>query len=239
MKRRTFSILRLSRSFVFQPIAAILVVALIPLLSRFEGDAGIRISEASAQAAPTNPILPVGHTTIESDLRELESDAVNAYLALHGLPATDSSIIYTYGRSDLRSEIRGLMINILLGIILKPASQRTVHERNLYKWLLELVQQNEIAEYTQAVNQFNSWNTNKCFFKLDGDLASQYKIKYDGTPFCIAGNFFGLLVPPPVPVASYFTAYGLKFSYGKPALTDRDFALIVADTESMWPPCGE
>jgi hypothetical protein len=237
VKRRAISILRLRRSLIFQPMAALLVVLLIPLLSRLASDAGIQISEASAQvpvseaAVRANPILQIGLTTIAKDLSQLESDSVSAYLRLHQLPSADSALIYNYGRTDLRSAIRAVMFDMLLNIIRKPASQRSKHEQNLYKWLQELVQQNEIANYQLQLDQFNSVQNDPCHFKLDSDIASEYDLSYDGTPFCFGGiGRVGLLVRPSVPAASYFKAYGLKFSYGKPAQTYPDYASIIADT---------
>jgi len=210
----------------FPTDAAILVVFLLPLPSRFEGDAGVRISEASAQN-PSNAIIQNCFTTVCSDVRQLETDGANVYLALHGLPATDTSVVYKYRRSDLRSGVRGAMFNILLGIILKPASQRTRHEQNLYKWLQGSVQQNEIADYSLALDQFNSWQSDPCHFTLDADIASQYEISYSGTPFCFGGgSLSGLFASPPVPAESYFTAYGLKYSYGKPAATPIKMAMV-------------
>jgi hypothetical protein len=58
-------------------------------------------------------------TNYFSDLTQLESDAVNAYLASHNLPETDAHIIYDYGRADLRTQIRALISSILLGIVRK------------------------------------------------------------------------------------------------------------------------
>jgi hypothetical protein len=228
--KRVISVRRLSRSVIFQPLAAILTVFLLPFFSQLAGDTGVKFSEASAQVFTNQILQNVFKTTIASDLLQLESDGVNAYLALHDLPATDSSVIYNYGRLDLRSGIRGTMFNILLAIILKPASLRTAHEQKLYRWLQEAVQQNEIAEYTIALNQFSSLQRNLCFFKLDSELASEYELSYDGTPFCIGTSFAGLFSKPPVPAASYFTAYGLKFSYGNPALTYPYFPSLVSET---------
>jgi len=159
----------------------------------------------------------------------LESDAVNAYLGLHNLPATDAHIIYDYSRADLRNAIRGMMFDALLGIIETPASQRTPHQQSLYNWLQSLVQQNEIAEYTLAINQFNAWQNDPCTFTLDPQIATEYGISYDGTPFCFAGlnTLFG---GPPVPAESYFIAYGLKHSYGNPASTYLYFGSLIAGT---------
>jgi hypothetical protein len=206
MKRRAISILRFRRSFIFQPLAALLVVLVLPFLSRIAGDTGIRISDASAQVF-SNPILQncLGRACV--DLRQLEADGATAYLGLHDLPPADASIIYNYGHTDLRSGVRGAMFNILLGIILKPASQRTQHEQTLYSWLQSAVQQNEIAEYTLALDQFNSWQSDPCHFGLDSDIASQYDISYNGAAFCFGGgSLAGLFSGPLVPAESYFMA---------------------------------
>jgi hypothetical protein len=232
MNRRAISILRFRRSFIFQPLAAFLIVLLLPFLSRIASDTGIRISEASAQVS-TNPILQNCLGRACADLRQLETDGVSAYLGLHNLPLADASIVYKYGRTDLRSGVRGAMFNILLGIILKPASQRTQHEQTLYSWLQSAVQQNEIADYTLALDQFNSWQSDPCHFALDSDIASQYDISYSGAAFCYGGgSLAGLFAGPLVPAESYFTAYGLKFSYGKPALTYPYFPSLVAETSA-------
>ena len=199
MKRRAISILRLERSFIYRPLAAILIILLLPMFSRFEGDMGIRVSQASATALGNSIIQNCGIGLICSDLVQLESDAVNGYLGLHNLSPDDAHIIYDDGRADLRNAVRGVMFNILMGIIAEPASSRTTHEKNLYSWLQGLVQQNEIAEYTQALNQFNSWQNNPCKFTLDADIASQYNISYDGTPFCFGGSLSSLFGGPSVP----------------------------------------
>jgi hypothetical protein len=161
MKRRAISIHRLERSFIYRPLAAILIILLLPMFSRFEGDTGIRVSQASAQSLNNNIIQTYCSNGINcpytADLVQLETDGVNAYLGLHNLPAEDAHIIYDYGREDLRDGARGAMFNILLGIIYTQASARTTHQQNLYNWLQGLVQQNEIVEYTQALNQFNLW----------------------------------------------------------------------------------
>jgi hypothetical protein len=180
MKRGAISILRLERSFIYRPLAAILIILLLPMFSRFESDANVQNFQASAAVLGNSNTITqtycVGSVCYPTDLGQLESDAVNAYLGLHSLPADDAQIIYDEGRADLRNAVRGVMFDILMGIIVKPASSRTAHEQALYNWLQTLVQQNEIAEYTQALNQFNSWQNDPCHFTLDADIASQYNI---------------------------------------------------------------
>ena len=248
--RRLLGVYRIRQSLIFQPLAAFLAVLLAPWLSWFQGMAGVplggsaRAFQASAQiiisgcgpSVPNSiiqnacPLDQTGNpiTTYVTDLRQLESDAVNAYLGLHSIPATDAHLIYDAGREDLRYEVRGVMMNLLKAAILKSAPDRTTHEQNLYKWLQTLVQQNEINEYTQALSNFNSFKTDPCHYSLDPDLASQYNLSFDNTPWC-----FPLLTrgfQPPIPDADYFIAYGLKQSYGKPASTYPYFAGLLAGT---------
>ncbi len=105
----------------------------------------------------------VGSLCYFTDLRQLESDAVAGYLGLHKLPPDDAHLIYDSGRADLRNAIRGVIFNILQGIIDTPADKRTSHEQNLYNWFQSLVQQNEIEDYKLAIAQFNSWQKTPAF----------------------------------------------------------------------------
>jgi hypothetical protein len=91
------------------PVAAVLAVLLVPMLCRFQGDAGAWSSQASAAAVGGSKaiIQNLGIVPIAADLTQLENDSVQAYLGLHDLPQSDSTIVYTYGRRDLRSAIRG------------------------------------------------------------------------------------------------------------------------------------
>jgi hypothetical protein len=233
---------------MYRPLAVLLAVLLAPALSWIGNgpglDSGRSPFRASAQTLiggcgpsqpnaiiqVTCPSTPQGLLYIYiSDLYQLESDAVNAYLGLHGLPAGDAQSIYSYGRADLRSAVRATMVSILIGIINKPPAQRTTHEQNLYKWLQTLVQQNEIAEYTSAIHQYNAWKSDPCHFTLDSTIASEYGLSYNGYPFC-GGSLSTMFGGPPVPAESYFTAYGLKNSYLAPASTNPTFSELVAQT---------
>ncbi|MBV8069266.1 MAG: hypothetical protein JO270_05135 [Acidobacteriaceae bacterium] len=235
------------RWFLFHPLAVAMSVLLIPSLSWFESLAGIPLGsgansfQASAQssggtgcgAASATAIIRTNCVNgqlfnLFGDLNQLESDSVNAYLGLHGLPATDASVIYTYGRQDLRDAIRASMFTQMVAIIKKAPSERTPHEQTLFNWLQLLVQQNEIALYTNAIAESDRFFADPCTFTLDPDIASAYKLSYNGHPFCggLQSNVFGA----PVPAASYFTAYGLKTSYGAAAQQFNEFGSVMADT---------
>lgn len=236
------------RSVLFKPLAILLVILMAPAVSRFQrfGNSGsARPFQALAQAVgvPVGQIgscTPGGNRIIQNycdtkgnlyntDLTQLENESVLAYLGLRGLPQSDANIIYDYGRSDLRSGVRATMLTTLMGIIQKPAGDRTPHERGLYAWFEDIVWTNEIKMYQTAVNHFQSFKSNPCLFSLDADIAKALKLSYDGTPFCYAiaaSAIFGV----PVPSVDYFTAYGLKNSYGSKATENPNFALLVTQT---------
>ncbi len=228
----------LRECFIFRPLSlAMALLLMLPAISGFNSGNGRSHSsspfQASAQVidcvpSPTAIIRSVC-TIYQADLLQLESDAVNAYLAMHNLPATDASIVYSYGRSDLRSAVRAQIVSQLLGVIATPAASRTAHQQNLYSWLQGLVQQNEVNLYTQALNQFQSFQNDPCDFTLNPTVAAQYNLSYQGAPFCFA-SLTSLFGGPPVPAPSYFTAYGLYESYESPAQTYSNFGNITAST---------
>ncbi len=227
---------RVRRSAIYQPLAALLAVLLIPSFSWFDGSKAFQSSAQIVQGCGSsrgNLILQSvcvnGSPGPVDDLNQLETDAVGAYLTAHSLPASDASLIYSEGRTDLRDAIRGSMLTILLGIISKPAAARTAHEQALYNWLQFAVQQNEIAEYTAALTEYQKWRNDPCHFQLDPTIASQYGLSYNGLALCEPQTVAtgGLQVP----AASYFTAFGLENSYGKAAQTTPDFATVVAETQ--------
>ncbi|MBV8069267.1 MAG: hypothetical protein JO270_05140 [Acidobacteriaceae bacterium] len=231
------------RWFIFHPLAVALAILMaLPVLSWQQGsnEGRVHLFQASAEATlvcPPNPAnliiqntCPAGAQApfLARDLKQLDSDAVNAYLALHGLPASDAGVIYAYGRQDLHDAIRASIFNQMLAIIRKAPSDRTPHEQALFDWLQRLVQQNEIALYTTAIAEANRFINDPCTFKLDSDIASTYNLSYNGTPFC--GGLQSNIFTPPVPAASYFTAYGFKKSYGAAAEQFAEFGSLMSDS---------
>jgi hypothetical protein len=217
----------LPRLSVYKPLAVLLAIMLAPAFSWIEGAgtrAYVRPFQAYAQStcnSTTNSIIqnyctnPVGDNPGENyytDLAQLESDSVNAYLAAHNLPATDAHVIYDYGRADLRDAIRAYMVSNLLGVIATPASSRTGHQKLLYLWLQQLVWANEIALYKAAYNHYLAWQADPCNFQLDPTVAKAYSISYDGSPFC-GNQLSNVFTGPTVPAPSYFLAYGLEQGY--------------------------
>ncbi|HEY7307055.1 MAG TPA: hypothetical protein VH601_23220, partial [Bryobacteraceae bacterium] len=237
---------RFRRSVIYQPLAALLAVLLMPSFSWFESRAGIPLGataksfQLGAQAGIQGCNSPRGNRIIqtvcvngspyEADLDQLEADAVKAYLALHGLPASEANLIYSLGRTDLRSAIRSQMLGILLDIIAKPDNARSPHEQALYRWMQALIQQNEIAEYAQALAEYRKWQADPCSFTLDPEIAKQYGLSYNGIALCAPATVIAA-GPPYVPAASYFTAFGIKNSYGKAAEKHPNYAELVTQTQ--------
>jgi hypothetical protein len=230
----------LRRRLFYKPLAILMSILLMPVFSWMEGGgAGRRALQASAQTIESCS-TPRGNKIIQKvcvngvpygpDLNQLEADAVSLYLKERGLPETDANLIYSLGRTDLRSAIRGEMLGILLGIINTPASARSDHEKRLYAWFEGLVKQNEIAEYTLALEEYRRFQADPCNFTLDPDIAQQYGLSYNGPALCAPATVIAA-GPPWVPAASYFTAFGIKNSYGKSAKDHPNFANLVLQTQ--------
>jgi hypothetical protein len=241
--RRRLTFRGLRRAAIFRPLAVTLAFLLTPLCAPqwFERLAPA-LASVLAPATTSAQVIgcrPGGNTVIQNycvdgvvyydDLRQLENDAVSALLAFHKLPADDASVVYDLGRVDLRNEVRAYMVQILESLVRKPPASRTVHEQNLFNWLQALVRQNEIALYTNAVDEYHRWRNNPCGFALDPAIASANGLSYNGAPFC-ASPLNSLYGGPPVPAESYFTAYGMRKSYGAAAETVPNFAALVADS---------
>ena len=117
------------RALIYKPLAILMSMLLLPSIPGVQrlgvGDpADVQAQIGSCTATTGNSIIrnycsADGLTFYLNDLKELEADAVEAYLTSHFLPATDAQLIYDYGRTDLRTQIRALMSAALLAIAAK------------------------------------------------------------------------------------------------------------------------
>src|SRR5215469_6924517 len=195
---------RLTRSVIYKPLAAVMAVFFVPTFAWFESMAGIPLGataksfQASAQTlsgcgSRGNLIIQVACANgvdDTADLDQLESAAVEAYSTRHKLSVLEAqSAIYKYGREDLRSAVRSEMLGILLGIINTPPQERSAHQKRLYTWFETLVKQNEIAEYSQAYQEYRRFRNDPCKFALDPDIASQYGLDYNGAAQCAHSEY--------------------------------------------------
>ena len=239
------TVVSLRRSLIHKPLAVLMSILLLPALTWMEsGGSSARPFTAQAQGiqgctSTTNSIIQsycVNGVVYYTDLVQFESDSVSAYLALHNLPQTDTQLIYSAGRTDLRTAVRGVMLSSLLGIIQTapatatcgPPNCRSTHQQNLFNWLQALVQTNETNLYTNAINQFQTWEADPCTFALDSAIATAYNLSYDGSPYCFQNE--NEVIGAKVPSEDYFTAYGLKTSYGALSSTLTYFGSLVTNT---------
>jgi hypothetical protein len=173
----------------------------------------------SVSLAPTASAITICSPGKENILQNpchpiFETEGVNAYLTAHQIPLADAPLIYQYGRSDLRSELRAFLFMRMLNVIHKPAAERTSSEQFMYDWFLGKVWDAEKAYHQSAWDDATSWLNNACDWRPDPDVVKQYGLKYDPTPFC-AGTLKSLFFFPPVPAQSYFLTAALKRTYGK------------------------
>jgi len=216
-------------SIFYQPLVVFMAVMMLPPFSWITGagqasSVSVKAQSSFGGCAPdaSRIIQDIGgncdaNWASTADVQQFESETVSAWLHEHQLPPSDSSVIYQYGRLDLRSELRGYMLEQLLEIIGKPSTQRTTHEQALYTGFQKKVQQHEIELYTGALNEYNRFAKDPCHWTPDPVLAAQYNLSYDGTAFCVTGqapqNY--------APSYDYFLAYGLlRSSYCK-AISDQ------------------
>ena len=204
-------------SFCFRPLAMVLIWLM--LLPPAGWVTGSRQFQAGATGVTCTPQAILQAGCANADLAQLESDAVSGYLAAHGLPANDSSVLYTYGRADVRNEIRAVMFAKMLDIISRQSkgSPLSAHDQNLYQWFLNLIQLNERLLYRAALDDRNSWQNNPCTWTPDPDVAAAYGLVYTKPAACNPSSLDTLFDSiPTVPTKSYFLAAALKNVYFQP-----------------------
>ena len=158
-----------------------------------------------------------------ADLLQFESDAVTNFLQLHRLPASASSIIYQYGRADLRNKIRAFMFADLLRIVKEDASLQTAHEQALLNWFNGQVQFLQQLQWQRAVADIQAWENNPCTWKPDPAVAAAYGLTYDAGEWCSGNPNVQAFSPgAPVPSPDYFLAAALKNTFGN-AVTNSPF----------------
>jgi hypothetical protein len=241
VSNRILSVSRMQTRFFFKPVMLVQLLALLIFTPDLPVVGPAIAPRAHAQVVvtpPCNPnpsqfqiiqnlcsyIIPPGSlvqflnaTPPTAALQQFESDTVQQFLAAHGLPASDASLLYQYGRSDLRTLLRSYMFARLVSLAVSvPAGAATVNEQAVYNWFQYQIWQFEITLYQVAVQDKNAWESNPCTWTPDPDVAQQYGLVYDGSAACNNNNSLAGLfqVSKPVPSSSYFLAAALKKVYG-------------------------
>lgn len=256
---RWISVAALRQSLIYRPIAALLILLMLPVIEPLmpqarDSGGGLQdlpgqveesgsLFQAKAQGTvfcfPGNPaaiirkFCGVDGAAVVPELVTLEAEAVSAYLAMHRIPQSEANFIYQYGRKDLRNQVRAIMFARLMEISRKPASARSAYERALYLWLQRLVQRDEINLYLETLNHFNYFRSNPCGFVLNKDVKDTLGITYENSVACTNNNSFhgGASVPS----ADYFRMVGFVNSYGKINDEYPTASQIAADTQLNLP----
>ena len=230
------------RTLYFRPLALALTITMLQLSGLPPG------GSVPPAAAASDPCAPSADRIIQdicvdgvpdTTLMQFEQETVNAWLTAHQMPLSDASLIYEYGRSDLRSLIRAAMLARILGIIAKSESDRTAEEQYIFEWFRQKVQEKEVGLYQHAVDDRDSWENDPCHWKPDPDIAEAYGLHYTGGLACSGG--FGTLfsAQAQVPQKSYFLTAGLKESYGsKIAASPGGSQVLMQTSEDLLPAIG-
>lgn len=234
------------RSIWFQPIAVMLAIILAPLAVWLDTNpiyASISPLAAQAQsvggfcsALPSERRLIrefcVNNASYAVDLTIFEQQTMAAWLASHGMPATESDNFYKYANEEARSEFRAYMLGRIMQIASMPAANRSANENKVYEWMEALVRANELKQYQEAYSHFVSLMNDPCRFTLDKRLSKSMNITYNGAPYCNTGYNLNSLFDPTVyiPSPSYFYQYGVVKSYGAASDLYPGYNQAVSDT---------
>lgn len=213
------------RALLNQFLALVLTILLLPIGTVLVGNrqdfrAGAQVSIVTCDGAGSTRIIKklCAEGSTPQEIAAFEADAVNTWLAAHQLPQDDT--VYKYGRLNLRNELRGFLLASIVAIIQKPASQRTPREQAVYTWMQANVKTLELRLYQEAIAEWHAYNADRCYYRLDQDIVSNYGISYDPRPFCYPNPLGQLFSFPATPAPSYFLAVGLKKSYGAALAAD-------------------
>jgi hypothetical protein len=225
----------LCRRWHHKPLALLLAILVSPLIPTLDtnphplaANAQVSLCEGTGSSIIRN--YCVDGNSFAVGAVELERQAVEAVLAMHGMDASHAPVVYSVGRRDLRNQVRGMMHTIVMNIIAKTPADRTAQERIIYSWMQNLIQRYEIRMYEATLTHFNLLRNNPCRFQFDEGLRTAFGMeKWNSASFCF-GNGLSSIFAPPVPNAAYFKSYGLKKSYlARTDLEDPSFDASYAD----------
>ena len=88
-----------------------------------------------------------------ASLRNLENQAIEIVLALHGLPAADDAAVRTWGRDDVLAQLFILLVTAI-GI---DAADRTSDQQNAVDWVTTVAQRRQVATAQSAAREYVKW----------------------------------------------------------------------------------
>ena len=88
-----------------------------------------------------------------ASLRNLENQAVETVLALHGLPPADANAVRTWGRDDVLAQLYLLMVDA----IDTTATARTTDQQNTVDWITTVAKRRNVAAARNAAREYVKW----------------------------------------------------------------------------------
>jgi hypothetical protein len=165
---------------------------------------GTWVIQLVCQGPSTNGAPPQSLVTA---VEAFETETLQQYLISNNLPFTTSDLafFYQYARTDLRVAFRAFMELRMINIAFKDPLDRTATEVAALSWFTERLWQHEKDMYQSAVNDRNSYQSNRCGWPIDQDVAKAYGINYVA---CVGTQEFNN-----APTKDYFLAAAKKRIY--------------------------
>jgi hypothetical protein len=200
-RRGSKALSRLRNCLLFKPLALILALQFVPP----EAGNWSLVTPAHAQSTATtinqlpatcfqnggayiiqllcnDGTFSMSNGQIQTMVQQFETDSITQFLALYQLPNTSSGVqfVYQYGTTDLRSQIRAYMEFRLANVLYEQANSiaTTQNEQQFATFFTHMVWRHEKNMWQSALNDFKSWQANRCAWKIDPDLALAFSIHY-------------------------------------------------------------
>ena len=146
------------------------------------------------------------------------SDTVNAFLAMHQIPASEWTVIQQYGRQDVRDSLRSFAW-LQMQRMIAQSDPLTGDEQYVLQRFADDAKTLQVAAWQAAVNEKNRYLADKCRWRPDATLAAQAGYDYDGADYCpsIGWSPEQFTGPPTIsPPKEMFIAYGQKTGWVDP-----------------------
>lgn len=202
---------RLRAAWAYRPLVAALALQLaLPSLTAWNHKAGQAAHSPFTASAQTSQ-RPGDRLFITSPLAAYEDELVLDYITTHGLTAADVPLVYQYGRSDLRNDIRAYILAYLIKILSAPAASLNARDASIAQYFTNQLKQKEAEIYDTAIAERKKEKSQGCKYALDADIATQLDIP-QFNPNCHTFGYGANFIEEPA--KDYFLAVGYKKVYG-------------------------
>lgn len=158
-----------------------------------------------------------------SALSRLEKQAAADVLRIHQLPDSQAVRVLVWQRN----QIRALMFDKILAIILKAPASRTADEAAIYELMASYVQDKRLQAAQFSKSEYNRWYQEGCSYVPPAPFTYTPNAAVCVSPI---GGYFGNLKPPSL---QDFTNYGVAHVYDK-YVSDPQYAEAIDGTATAY-----